>query len=126
MYFQALQGKKKAWGPDHTSTLDTVNNLGLLYTSLGRLNEAENMYFRALQGYKETLGQEAVKTYIPALNTAQNMAVLFQQTGRMQEAEGLYEQALFGIKAVFGRTSNKYRSVAKILDKLRSNSEHNL
>ena len=44
----------------------------------------------------------------------------------MQEAEGLYEQALFGIKAVFGRTSNKYRSVAKILDKLRSNSEHNL
>jgi Tetratricopeptide repeat len=31
MYMRALQGKEKAWGPDHTSTLDTVNNLGRLY-----------------------------------------------------------------------------------------------
>jgi tetratricopeptide repeat protein len=25
---RALQGKEKAWGPDHASTLATVNNLG--------------------------------------------------------------------------------------------------
>ena len=30
MYQRALQGREKAWGPDHTSTLSTVNNLGLL------------------------------------------------------------------------------------------------
>jgi tetratricopeptide (TPR) repeat protein len=35
MYQRALQGKEKAWGPDHTSTLDTVNNLGLLYLPAG-------------------------------------------------------------------------------------------
>ena len=126
MYLRALKGFEKAWGPDHTSTLDTVNNLGNLYADLGRLDEAEKMYLRALQGYKKALGQEAVKTYIPALNTAQNMAVLFQQTGRTQEAEGLYKQALFGVEAVFGRTSNRYHSIAKILDVLRSNSEHNI
>jgi len=28
MYERALRGKEKAWGPDHTSTLATVNNLG--------------------------------------------------------------------------------------------------
>ena len=33
MYQRALQGYEKAWGPDHTSTLDTVNNLGLLYAN---------------------------------------------------------------------------------------------
>jgi hypothetical protein len=31
MYQRALQGYEKAWGLDHTSTLDTVNNLGNLY-----------------------------------------------------------------------------------------------
>lgn len=40
MYERALQGKEKAWGPEHTSTLNTVNNLGLLYADQGRLDEA--------------------------------------------------------------------------------------
>jgi tetratricopeptide (TPR) repeat protein len=31
MYQRALQGKEKAWGLEHTSTLDTVNNLGAFY-----------------------------------------------------------------------------------------------
>ncbi|KAI8272665.1 hypothetical protein K4K60_012077 [Colletotrichum sp. SAR11_57] len=50
MYERALQGKEKALGPDHTSTLNTVNNLGILYKDQGRLKEAEAMYERALQG----------------------------------------------------------------------------
>jgi hypothetical protein len=33
MYIQALRGYEEALGPDHTSTLDTVNNLGLLYAN---------------------------------------------------------------------------------------------
>jgi len=36
-----MQGKEKH-GPDHTSTLDTVNNLGNLYIS-GKLDEAEKI-----------------------------------------------------------------------------------
>jgi len=31
MYQRALQGKEKAWGPEHTSTLSTVNNIGVIY-----------------------------------------------------------------------------------------------
>jgi tetratricopeptide (TPR) repeat protein len=50
MYQRALRGKEKAWGPEHTSTLDTVNNLAGLYWKLGRLNEAEKMCQRTLQG----------------------------------------------------------------------------
>jgi tetratricopeptide (TPR) repeat protein len=52
MYQQALQGYEKAWGPEHTETIDTVNNLGLLYADLGRLDEAEKVFQRALQGVK--------------------------------------------------------------------------
>ena len=34
MYIRALQGKEEALGPDHTSTLDTVNNLGVRSSSV--------------------------------------------------------------------------------------------
>ena len=53
MYQRALQGREKAEGPEHTSTLDTVNNLGILYVDQGKLVEAEQMYQRALQGYEK-------------------------------------------------------------------------
>ncbi|KAK3934113.1 Tetratricopeptide repeat-domain-containing protein [Diplogelasinospora grovesii] len=56
MYQRALEGKEKALGRDHTSTLDTVNNLGNLYADQGRLTEAESMYQRALSGFQTALG----------------------------------------------------------------------
>ena len=53
MYIRALRGKEKAWGVEHTSTLGTVNNLGVLYADQGKMAEAEEMYMRALQGCKK-------------------------------------------------------------------------
>ncbi|GIJ90071.1 hypothetical protein Asppvi_009020 [Aspergillus pseudoviridinutans] len=47
---RAMSGKQNAVGPGHTSTLDTVNNLGSLYADPGKLKEAEEMYQRALAG----------------------------------------------------------------------------
>ncbi|EXM13252.1 hypothetical protein FOTG_18293 [Fusarium oxysporum f. sp. vasinfectum 25433] len=43
MYERALQGYEKALGPEHTSTLKTVNNLGTLYKNQDRLDKAEAM-----------------------------------------------------------------------------------
>jgi len=45
---RALRGYEKAWGPEHTSTLDTVNNLGNLYADQGKIVDAEEMYVRTL------------------------------------------------------------------------------
>lgn len=50
MYQRALAGYEKALGPNHTSTLVTVNNLGNLFSDQGKLKEAEEMYQRALVG----------------------------------------------------------------------------
>ena len=50
---RALKGKKKAWGTEHTSTLNTVNNLGNLYKDQGKMAEAEAIYMRALKGYEK-------------------------------------------------------------------------
>jgi len=110
-----LQGYEKAWGPDHTSTLDTVNNLGTLYADLGRLDEAEKIYQRAIQGYEKALGHDPVKTYIPALNTTQNLATLYKQMHRASKAEEMYTRTLRGLKAVFGHSSKRYQDVISAL-----------
>lgn len=44
---RALDGYEKAWGPEHTSTLNTVNNLGVLYADQGKMAEAEAIFRRA-------------------------------------------------------------------------------
>jgi pentatricopeptide repeat protein len=122
VFQRAPQGKEKTWIIDHLSTHNTVNSLVILYRKLGRLDEAEKMYQRALQGYETALGQEAVKTYIPALNTSQNLANLYEQMSRTIEAEKLYLYALRSIEAVLGRSSERYQSIAEALDALRSDS----
>jgi len=47
MYLRALAVYEKAWGPEHTSTLDTVNKLGILYSIQGKMKEAEDIFQRA-------------------------------------------------------------------------------
>jgi tetratricopeptide (TPR) repeat protein len=86
MYQRALQGKEKALGPEHTSTLGTVNNLGLLYADQGKLVEAEQMFQRALQGYEKAVGVDNVTTYPPALNTIKNLGSLFEYRSDIAKA----------------------------------------
>jgi tetratricopeptide (TPR) repeat protein len=62
MYRRALAGKEKALVSDHTSTLDTVHNIGLLYSGQGKLKEAGDIYQRALAGYERVLGPNHNRT----------------------------------------------------------------
>jgi tetratricopeptide (TPR) repeat protein len=73
MYHLALDGNEKMWGSEHTSTLDTVNNLGNLYADLGRFKEAEQMYQRALDGSEKVWGREHALTLI----TFNNLSLLY-------------------------------------------------
>jgi tetratricopeptide (TPR) repeat protein len=114
-YQRALQGKEKALGPKHTSTLSTVNNLGNLYADQGKMDEAEKMYQHALQGYEKALGRERVKTYIPVLTTMQNLAVLYQQFGRINKANDMYSRALDGFETILGRSSKRCQDILTAL-----------
>jgi tetratricopeptide (TPR) repeat protein len=96
MYERALRGYEEALGVGHSSTLDTVNNLGLLYAAQGRLGEAEKMYERALRGYEEALGVGHSST----LQTVNNLGGLYYSQGRLGEAEQMYERALRGYEAL--------------------------
>jgi tetratricopeptide (TPR) repeat protein len=78
MYQQALEGKKKALRADHTSTLNTVNNLGNLYADQGQLKEAEAMYQQVLEGYKKALRADHTST----LNIVNNLSNLYTYQGK--------------------------------------------
>ncbi|KAK9853410.1 hypothetical protein MYU51_006489 [Penicillium brevicompactum] len=99
MYVRALEGKEKAWGREHTETLDTVNNLGAIYTDQGRLQEAEAMFERALEGKEKAWGREHTET----LDTVNNLGNLYKNQGRLQEAEAMYARALEGKEKAWGR-----------------------
>jgi hypothetical protein len=94
MYQRALAGYEKALGPNHTSTLVTVNNLGNLIhlfclfqlplifienakvvhcIQSGRMIWTEGMYQRALAGYEKALGPNHTSTLV----TVNNLGNLF-------------------------------------------------
>jgi tetratricopeptide (TPR) repeat protein len=98
IYKRALAGTEKALGPNHTSTLDTVNNLGNLYCDQGKLDEAERMYQRALAGYEKALGPHHTST----LDTVGNLGNLYRDQGKLDEAERMYQRALAGKKKALG------------------------
>ncbi|KAF2711453.1 FabD/lysophospholipase-like protein [Pleomassaria siparia CBS 279.74] len=100
MYERALQGTEKALGPNHTSTLETVHNLGCLYAGQeGKLDKAEQMYKRALQGTEKALGPNHTST----LETVHNLGCLYAgQEGKLDKAEQMYERALQGTEKALG------------------------
>ena len=98
MYQRALEGKEKAWGPDHTSTLDTIHCLGILYSKQGKLQEAEAMYQRALEGKEKAWGPDHTST----LDTVNNLGLLYSDQGKLQEAEAMYQRALEGKEKAWG------------------------
>ena len=102
LYERALAGREKALGTEHTSTLDTVNNLGALYANQGKLAAAEQMYGRALAGYEKALGKENTTTYIPALNTMWGLGALYESQDNIPKARIMYLKAFAGYKKVVG------------------------
>ncbi|KAN0067154.1 HET domain containing protein [Elaphomyces granulatus] len=98
MYQRALQRYEKAWGPDHSLTLRTVNSLGILYTNQGKLGEAEEMYQRALQGFEKAWGPDHPFT----LDMVNNLGVLSTDQGKLDEAEQMHQRVLQGREKALG------------------------
>jgi tetratricopeptide (TPR) repeat protein len=98
MYLRALRGYEKALGAEHTSALNTVNNLGNLYKNQGKMAEAEEMYMRALRGKEKAWGAEHTST----LNTVNNLGNLYADQDKMAEAEEMYMRALRGKEKAWG------------------------
>lgn len=107
-------GKEKAWGQEHMSTLNTVNNLGLLYADQGKMAEAEEMYMRALRGYEKAWGLEHTSTLSPV----NNLGLLYADQGKMVEAEKMYQRALEGYERLRVPTHPSTKGIRRNLSSL--------
>ncbi len=93
-----MAGKEKALGKDHPSTLDTVNNMALVFDKQGRYDDALEWYERALAGYEKALGKDHPSTH----RTVHNMASVFDKQGRYDDALEWYDRALAGLENALG------------------------
>jgi tetratricopeptide (TPR) repeat protein len=75
-----------------------INNLGTFYVNQGKLDMAEKMYERALQGYEKVLGLE----HTSILETINNLGNIYMGQGKLGEAKEMYEQALQGYENILG------------------------
>jgi len=98
IYNRALAGFEKALGLEHTSTLITINNIGILYKKQDRLKDAEIMYNRALASFEKALGPEHTFT----LDIVNNLGNLYSNQGRLKDAEMMYKRALTGYEKALG------------------------
>ena len=95
---QAYQFAEQQLGLQHPVTLDSINNLALLYKAQGHYGEAEPLFQRALVDYERVRGPEHPDT----LNCVNNLAGLYHAQGRYGEAELLLLRTLAGYEKIFG------------------------
>ena len=87
---EALAIREKLLGPDHPDTAKSLNNLGVLYDTMGDYAKAEPLYERSLAIREKTLGPDD-----PAIATAlNNLGMLEKAMGHYAEAKQRYERAL--------------------------------
>jgi tetratricopeptide (TPR) repeat protein len=93
---------------------DYLHNFGDAFAHQGRLDEAEKMYQRALQGFEKAWGLEHTST----LDTVNNLGILYADLGRLNEAEKMYQRALQGYEKRFGYEHERCRRLRRALARL--------
>jgi hypothetical protein len=90
LHVRALAIQERSLGPDHRDVAVSLNNLAILYESLGRYGGSEPLKKRALAIREATLGPDHPEV-AQGLN---NLASLYYAQGRYGEAEPLFMRAL--------------------------------
>ncbi|OQR82346.1 TPR repeat containing protein [Achlya hypogyna] len=84
---QCLQRRREQLGPNDPRTIESVNNLGMLYKGMGNLSEAEDCLAPAAEYYKRVLGLKSDATWKCLLN----LATVYLQQGRCRDARAVLE-----------------------------------
>jgi len=95
---RALAIRRRVLGEAHPQTLGSINNMGFVLKSQGRLGEAEPYYREALEGSRRVLGEAHPQT----LTSINNMGALLESQGKLGEAEPYYREALEVRRRVLG------------------------
>ncbi len=94
----ALATRRRVLREEHPDTLTSINNMGALLWSQGKLAESEPYYREALEKSRRVLGEEHPNT----LSFINNMGVLLHSQGKLAEAEPYWREALEKRRSVLG------------------------
>ena len=111
---RAGQLRRRELGEEHSSTLESMNDLAVLYWRQFRYDEAELLYVKMLKTAKRVLGEEHPST----LSSMGNLALLYRDQSRYGEAELLNVKTLEIMKRVLGEehsnTLNSMNNLANV------------
>src|SRR4030095_3521270 len=97
---EVLKYCEKRYGPEHSETADSLNDLAFLYSSMNDQTKALPLYQRALKIRETVLGPNHPHTAI-ILN---NLAETYRESGDFAKAEPLYKRAIKIWEAKLGKT----------------------
>lgn len=100
-----LTSREKELGADYISTLDAVNNLGVIYCQRGKLDEAEQMHKRALAGREKALGADHIATF----ETFNNVGILYCMKGKTDASERAFMEVLARREKALGADHHLHR-----------------
>ena len=112
-----LMIREKAQGPDHPDTLRVLNNLGLVFLTLGQTKEAEALLGRALASMERTLGPDH-PAVADALHNLAAASTDSDDTRRIEAALPLLERAAAIRTQALGpenpRTAESLQAIARV------------
>jgi tetratricopeptide (TPR) repeat protein len=97
-FIQVMETLKRVLGPEHPSTLTSMNNLASTYWNIGRWDKAEELEVQVIEIRKRVLGPE----HPDILATMNNLVSTYWHKGRWDEAEELGVQVMESQKRVLG------------------------
>ena len=95
---RALALRKDKFGAGQYETLQSTNELAVVWWQWGQPDKAEPLFQEALEGLRALRGSEHPDT----LGILMNLAALESQSGRHRSAEERYQQAIAGFRQTLG------------------------
>jgi eukaryotic-like serine/threonine-protein kinase len=118
LHRQTLDARRRVLGKEHSQTLSSMNNLGLVYLDQGEFAKAEPLLAEALATQRRVMGNEHLDTLIDM----NNVAKLHYAAGHYAAAEPLFIEAVAGARKNFelghARTQDFMRNLIDCYEKL--------
>ncbi|MCA9309775.1 MAG: serine/threonine protein kinase, partial [Phycisphaerales bacterium] len=97
LYQEVLAQREATLGPDHAETLSTCRSLGETLAALGRNDEAESFFIRAVRGWEQQDGESTPR----AVNALADYARFLADVGRIEEADTTYQRMVNAVEDAF-------------------------
>ncbi|MCG8407718.1 MAG: serine/threonine-protein kinase [Phycisphaerales bacterium] len=115
----ALDVLKQALGDHHPDVAKSMNAHGLILKAMGRYDEAEQWYRKALELQQALSGQDAAVAEV-----MNNLGVLLKKKGEWEEAESLYRRALTVRRKLPGRDRDVATTMTNLAAILKNKGGH--